>query len=345
MGGIFPLCPHVLQRRPVGLPWGRRRALVIRSTETNAAATTKATLVLVAGCWHAGVLVATSRRACKVTAAGTSTKAAGRRWRAAILLPTAPLPLLLLWRRYTDLAAALLVLLLAGRLPLLILRLLLVLLLGTAVRSTSALLLLAGRWCRLQLLLQVPQPLDLLLQGRQAGPLRICHLHGGISHLACDVIQVLLPVGAGCIRHTVAAHRPCSSGGGGTARSRAARPPPAARLLLLGGRCQPLRGLLRGRHPAAAGWCAAAAAAALLHHPVDLIQVQPSIEIILIILVHLATAGPSPRRARLPRALWPVRRQLRRLACSRCCWRRALLRGRLWSCWPATDRIQWTETV
>ena len=150
MCGILPFSPHILQRRAVRLPGKRRWALVVTSAKTAVAATSaKAAGVLVAGCWHARVLVAANRRARKAAAAGATTKATSlHRWRTKLWCTT-PLLLLLLLLWPAPLAAGLRVLLLlTGHVPLLLL-LLLLLLASTVSRGPTALLLLAGPWCRL----------------------------------------------------------------------------------------------------------------------------------------------------------------------------------------------------
>ena len=104
----------------------------------------------------------------------------------------------------------------------------------------------------------------------------------------------------------MAAQRPC---GCRPTRARSACAPPTVTLLRLGGGRHPLRGLLRGRHPASAGGRTATAAAALLHHAVDLVQVQSAIKCIFIILVCVGAHWYPPwccrlRCARRPVLLW-----------------------------------------
>lgn len=101
----------------------------------------------------------------------------------------------------------------------------------------------------------------------------------------------------------MAAQRPC---GCRHTRARSACTPSTATLLRLGGGRQPLRRLLRGRHPAAAGGHAATAAAALLHHAVDLVHVQSAIKCILLILICVGAGWHPPWCCRLRCALRPV---------------------------------------
>jgi hypothetical protein len=163
------------------------------------------------------------------------------------------------------------------------------------------------RKARLYKLLLGPQALHLLLQALQLLALCICHLHGGICHLARDLIQMLLLVGAGGIRHTVAAARPCCRCGSSSATAAATL---GGVLLLL---------MMLGAWNRAPGCCAAmphgpyAAAARLATLLHQLVQVKASVESILVIIIlNPAAAAAASRPALL---LWR-----RLLSSQRRCW-------------------------